>query len=186
MLGSVEYHALFVDGTLHIGATPRCSVLDVSPLMREIIQALSESYSPDSRRQQMMMDLLVEEISSAEKRSVALPMPSERRLRALCDALLEDVGSTHSLADWARKIGASERTLARLFQTELNTTFSAWRQQARLSHAVDMISRGTPMLTVATELGYSDTAAFSTMFKRAFGSTPSQFKATRALPGHQV
>lgn len=182
MLGSVEYHALFVDGSLRLGTTPQCSVLDVSPLMREIIQALSESDSQASRRQHIMMDLLVEEIGCSEKRSFALPMPSDRRLRALCEALLDDVGATQSLVEWTRKIGASERTLARLFQTELNTTFSAWRQQARLSHAVDMISRGTPMLTVATELGYSDTAAFSTMFERAFGPTPSQFKATHSLP----
>lgn len=80
-----------------------------------------------------------------------------------CDALMEDVASPHSLSEWG------------LFQDDLKTTFGAWRQQLRLSRALDLMSRGLQVALVSAELGYGTPAAFSTMFKRVLGVPPSRF-----------
>jgi len=94
---------------------------------------------------------------------------------ALCQALLDDPAADLSLEGWAARVGASERTLARLFQKELAMPFGAWRQQLRLSRAAALVAQGHSLGAVAAELGYASPSAFSAMFKRAFGQPPSQF-----------
>jgi AraC-like DNA-binding protein len=103
-------------------------------------------------------------------------------LQTLCGALIDDPASPLSLAEWAARVGASERTLARLFASELKMSFGAWRQQLRLARALDLIGRGRPCGEVAAELGYASQAAFSAMFKRAFGVPPGRFMHERSSP----
>ncbi len=86
-----------------------------------------------------------------------------------------------TLADWAEDIGASERTLARLFRTELGTSYQRWRQQVLLAHALPMLARGQPVGHVAAACGYASDSAFTAMFRTAMGQAPSQF-AARAKP----
>jgi AraC-like DNA-binding protein len=133
----------------------------------------------EPRRRRLTASLLVEELGAAPTLSLGLALPTDRRLKALCDALMEDPGSAQSLSHWARRMGASERTLARLFQSELQTSFGAWRQQLRLAHAVNLISRGKPLSHVAAETGYANASAFSAMFRRALGRPPRAFMAQR-------
>lgn len=176
MIGPTEFHAIFVQPDRSPLPSTDCSVVDVSPLMRELMQSLSSPEGAQSDRRHLMADLLLEEIAQANRMSLALALPGDRRLRALCEALMEDPGSTLSLAEWAAQTAASERTLARLFQTELGTTFGAWRQQLRLSCAIGLLGQGISLSRIASDLGYADGAAFSTMFKRAFGVSPSRYK----------
>lgn len=93
---------------------------------------------------------------------------------------MSDPASPRQLADFARAIGASPRTLARLFKSEMNTSFGAWRQQLRLARAIDALGRGMSMDGVAAEVGYANPAAFSTMFKRSLGVPPSRFSRAGA------
>jgi len=44
-----------------------------------------------------------------------LPLPADRRLRRLCEALLADPARDDGLDRWAGDVGASARTLTRLF-----------------------------------------------------------------------
>ena len=47
----------------------------------------------------------------------------------------------------------------------------------RLAHAAPLVARGWPLSRVAAELGYGSQSAFSAMFKRRFGRSPSAFFA---------
>ena len=220
MLGHVEFHALYFEPTTSPLSLTNCSVIEVSALIRTLIDSLAtDSQGTDSRtassrtadsrttnsrttnaraanslsttssttaarrpskRRRLMTDLLMEEISSAPVLPFGLPLPSDRRLKALCDAMLDDPGSSRSLQEWAPIVGASERTLARLFQSDLQISFASWRRQLRLTRAVDLICRRTPLSAVAEELGYANAGAFSTMFKRALGFPPSQLLSDSA------
>jgi AraC-like DNA-binding protein len=80
-----------------------------------------------------------------------------------------------TLAQWADEVGASARTLARLFRSELGTNFTLWRQQMRLAHAAPLVARGYPLSRVAAELGYNSQSAFTAMFRRTFGMSPRRF-----------
>jgi transcriptional regulator GlxA family with amidase domain len=175
MFGQVEFHALYIDPAASPLPLTACVVLEVSPLIRDLIGSLTTNLDSKSRRRSLMIDLLLEEIRAATPLPLGLPLPTDRRLKALCDALMDDPGATRTLAEWGPLVGASERTLARLFELELHTSFGAWRRQVRLARAIDLISQGMPLVNVAIELGYANAAAFSAMFKVALGVAPSRF-----------
>ena len=170
-LGKVEFYVAYVDPSAAPLPLTDCTVIEVSDLMRELILRLADKENANP----LMTALLLEEIDAAEPLSLGLPMPEDTRLLRLCAALLEDPASSLTLKQWAPLIGASERSLVRLFQSDLGSSFAAWRQQLRLARAVDLMSRGMPLADVAAEVGYSAPAAFSTMFKRALGKPPSRF-----------
>ncbi len=154
-----------------------CKVLDVSPLLRELLLALSQC--DDLRREQLLANLILDELAVSATRAIHVPLPTDKRLRSLCEALVADPSANRTLAEWAAEVGASERTLARLFESELGMGFGAWRQQARLAHAAPLIARGMPLSVVASTLGYASQSAFSTMFKKTFGSSPTAFFSSR-------
>ena len=66
--------------------------------------------------------------------------------------------------------------MARLFQSETGLSFGAWRQQARLLEAMGRLGSGAPVTQVALDLGYDSVSAFSAMFRRAAGASPSAYR----------
>lgn len=177
-------HAEFRTLYLHASVTPPgwtgCRVLRVSSLLRELIEALDGCR--DASREQLLSGLVIDEMRRAETQSLGVPLPAsggDKRLRALCEAVLRAPGERASLAAWAADVGASERTMARLFQSELGTGYQQWRQQAVLAHALPMLANGTPVGQVAAATGYASESAFSAMFKAAMGQPPRQFQQRR-------
>jgi len=83
-----------------------------------------------------------------------------------------------TLDGWAKACGASPRTVARLFRSELRTSFVQWRQQVLLARAVALAARKMPMAAIAAELGYASASAFSAMVRRSVGAPPSRFLAS--------
>ncbi|WP_233830705.1 AraC family transcriptional regulator [Paraburkholderia sp. ZP32-5] len=152
--------------------TPR--VVEVSNLLREVIAAL-DTPGLSAAREQLLGALALDELTRSEPLPLSVPMPREKRLRALCEAVIADPTHGESLEQWASTIGASTRTIARLFRQELGVSFSQWRQQAILARAIPLLSQGRPLSHVAQELGYQSQSAFSAMFRRAFGESPRAF-----------
>ncbi|AXF14028.1 AraC family transcriptional regulator [Paraburkholderia caledonica] len=149
-------------------------VVEVSNLLREVIAALdTPGISP--AREQLLGALAIDELTRSEPLPLSVPMPNEKRLRALCEAVIADPTPGESLEQWAASVGASTRTIARLFRQELGVSFSQWRQQAILARAIPLLSQGRPLSHVAQELGYQSQSAFSAMFRRAFGESPRAF-----------
>jgi len=153
-----------------------CQVLDVSPLLRELIVALAAGDGL-GQRQTLLRTLILDELGQLATLPICVPLPTDKRLQALCRMLMDEPASPRTLQQWAARVGASPRTLARLFERELGISFSGWRQQMRLAHAAPLIARGMPLSRVAAELGYASQSAFSAMFKKTFGQSPSSFFA---------
>ena len=169
---------------LHADTTPAgwagCRVLVVSPLLRELVQALDAAAPAAQEREARLSALIVDEISQADTQALGVPLPhpqhGDKRLRALCEAVLQAPAERATLAEWAADIGASERTVARLFRDELGTSYQQWRQQVILAHALPMLARGSPVSQVAAASGYASDSAFTAMFKSAMGQPPSHFQ----------
>ncbi|WP_340638440.1 helix-turn-helix transcriptional regulator [Noviherbaspirillum cavernae] len=177
-LEKVRLRALYV----HADAAPfhgnQCEVLDVSALLRELIVALSQ-VSADEPREAMLTALILDEVARSATMPIRVALPDDKRLKTLCETLIADPASPLTLEEWAQRAGASGRTLARLFERDLGMSFSQWRQQVRLAHAAPLIASGMPMSRVAAELGYASQSAFSAMFKKTFGQSPSSFFSHR-------
>lgn len=178
VLEKVQLRPVLVHPTAVPFSGKECKVLNVSKLLRELIISVSQ-LDESGRREALLSELILDELA----RSVTLPMrvalPRDKRLKQLCEMLIAAPSSALTLGDWAAKVGASERTLARLFEQDLGTSFGTWRQQMRLAHAAPLIARGMPLSLVAAELGYASQSAFSAMFKKTFGQSPSVFFANK-------
>ncbi len=175
-LAKVRLRALYVDAQHAPFPGEQCEVLEVSPLLRELIIALLH-VEDDQAREAMLSALFLDEVARSATLPIRVALPADKRLRALCETLIADPASSLTLEGWARRAGASARTLARLFERELGMSFSQWRQQVRLAHAAPLITSGMPLSQVAAELGYASQSAFSAMFRKTFGQSPSAFFA---------
>ncbi|MGN6665918.1 MAG: AraC family transcriptional regulator [Trinickia sp.] len=172
---------LYIDESVVPAGLDACRVVDVSGLLREVIAALG-AYGLDTKRERLLVTLALDEITRSEPLPLSVPMPTEKRLRPLCEALLADPGNADPLEYWAATVGASTRTIARLFRHELGMSFSQWRQQAVLARAIPLLNRGRALSQIAHELGYQSQSAFSAMFRRAFGESPRAFMVRDSGP----
>ena len=152
-----------------------CRVLEVSPLLRELVEQLCTA--APLAREGLWAALVQDELRRARPLPLGVGLPADKRLRALCEAVLDDPARHATLHGWAAESGASVRTVARLFRAELGTTFAEWRQQVLLAKALSMAARKRPMAHIAAELGYASASAFSAMVRRSVGVPPSRFFA---------
>jgi AraC-like DNA-binding protein len=159
------------------GLPRHCCVVTVSPLLRELILRAAElpidydEAGPDGR----VIALILDEIRASAVLPLHLPWPSDCRLQRVCAAIRGNPALPHTLAEWGRRVGASGRTLARLFRQETGMSFGAWRQQARLLEALGRLAAGEAVTNVALDLGYASPSAFTGMFRRTLGQAPTRY-----------
>lgn len=154
-------------------------VFTVSALLRELILAvvdLGQDFEM-SQRNQHLLDLLLIEIKQAPITPLFIPMPTDRRLVMISDYLQQAPGDNTSLDQWQHRVGASIRTLNRLFNQQTGMGFIQWRQRLRLSYALELLSQGTSVTSVALAVGYESASAFITMFKKHLGVSPKAYLA---------
>ncbi len=178
MLGEVTMRTLYMWPDAAAFMSGSCHVVPVSPLLRELIVRATELpvHYDEGGPAGHVMALILDELRGLQSLPLQLPMPRDARLRALCQALLDAPGDQRPLAAWAKSVNASGRTLARRFQSETGLSFGAWRQQARVLEAMGRLGGGAPVTQVALDLGYESVSAFSAMFRRAAGASPSHYR----------
>ena len=180
--GNVAMRTLYIETDAHPALPSGVCVLQVGPLLRELIVAAVasgsryESGSPVSR----IMAVILDQICAQPVASLALPMPTDARLLKVVSHWLENAEDSRDLATWAKQVGASTRTLSRLFTAQTGMSFRAWRQQRRLHRALELLAGGSNVTTVAAELGYDNTSAFIAMFRRCLGTTPARYLSGEA------
>lgn len=148
------------------------AVLTVSPLLRELllhITAEAETSTPPGRR---LHAVLLDQLHSSPLQPVQLPTSTDGTLAKVCAALHRNPADPRPLAELATEVSVSERTLSRLFRSDLGMTFPQWRTQLRLFHALKMLAADQSVTATAHECGWSSTSAFIDVFRRAFGHTP--------------
>jgi AraC-type DNA-binding domain-containing proteins len=128
------------------------------------------------------MAVLLDEMRRAPHEPLHLPMPLDRRLLRIAQAVLEQPHDNRSLEDWATCAGLSARSLSRLFRAETALSFAQWRQQARLSRGAGTAGRRRTGRHVADALGYASVSAFVAMFRRNFGQPPARYFARKPAP----
>lgn len=181
-LEATELQTLYIDAQATPIDGPACKVIVVSGLLRELIPALDQAAHDDAapERANLLGRLVLDEMQRAPSLALGVPLPrsgdGDKRLRALCEAVMEQPDERATLADWARRVGASERTAARLFRDELGTSYQQWRQQVVLAHALPLLAQGASVAQAASACGYASESAFSAMFKAALGQSPSRFQ----------
>ncbi|MEV6055395.1 helix-turn-helix transcriptional regulator [Streptomyces sp. NPDC052107] len=170
--GELELHLVGLPASEDPLALDTPTVLVVSPLLRELIIAHTRTPDDGSPERARLRAVLLDQLRASPQQPLHLPTPSSPLLRALCDILRADPADGRTLAELGREVGASDRTLSRLFRSDLGMTFPQWRTQLRLHHALVLLAEQTPVTTVAHRSGWSSASAFIDVFRRTFGHTP--------------
>lgn len=177
IFGDVEMRSVYVRPDAVAGLPAHLHVAALTPLMRALIVDASAFSIEDKNdpRTVFIMGCLMYEIPRLPERPLGLPFPADPRLAALCRGFLEAPSSGAGIDRWAEVLGMSRRSFTRFFRRETGLPLSTWRQQASLMAALPRLSAGEAVTTVALDLGYESTAAFTTMFKRMMGSPPKAY-----------
>ncbi|MBN3562950.1 AraC family transcriptional regulator [Aliamphritea spongicola] len=176
-LQRLQMHNVYICPQAASGMPDHCQVVHITPLLRELIMALSklprlyDEQGADGR----MVDVFLDQLKATPEVPLHLPQPKSQRLQTLTSSLQQNPADNRPLQYWADQIGCSERTLARRFHKETGMTFGQWRQQARLLEALSRIASGQPIASIAQDLGYSSQSAFISMFRKALGKTPTRY-----------
>jgi len=182
--GEVTMRTLYIRQDVVRGLPETVCFLALRPLLRELILEavkLPVDYRKEARDGRIMA-LILDELRAARILPLRLPMPREPRLTRICNAVISAPALRRSLASWGDEVGASSRTLARLFRREAGMSFGAWCRQARLVDALARLAEGQKVTTVALDLGYDSPSAFTTMFRRHLATTPSRYSRLGAHP----
>ncbi len=154
----------------------RPAVLAVTPLLREVIAALTGPQPPTGGPARALEQVALDQLQHAPALPLCLPTPSDPRLRDLADLLAADPADPRTLAQLGTAVGAGERTLSRLFRRETGLSFPQWRAQLRLQHALKLLAEGRSVTSVAAAAGYRSPSAFIEAFRLAFGTTPGRYQ----------
>jgi AraC-like DNA-binding protein len=178
-VGDVEQRNVSVelDGDMDLLLPSSPSAVEVGPLLSQLMKAAEDvayPYDEDSRDGRIMR-LILDELRTLATLPLHLPQPVNGHLSAICAHMTAHPADNATLADWATHAGLHVKTIQRLFASELGMTFGQWRQRARLLHGLERLAQGSPVIDVALSLGYDSPSAFSAMFRKHFGLSPSTF-----------
>ena len=176
-IGGVKARTLFVDPLARADLPAQCQVVQISALLRELILAsltIPVDYLSGGRDERIM-ELLLDELRLLPTLPLHLPEPKEPELMALSQQIRRDLSCSWELEDAAQRLAISSRTLSRRFQRETGLRFSDWVRQAKLLEALNQLAAGVPVIDVALALGYDSPSAFSAMFRRSLGISPSEY-----------
>ena len=177
MSGRVSMRTLYLLPGLARTLPRKCFVINVSSLLRELILHACgfEKLKKRIPVQRRIIETIIDQLKASESIPLQLPHPSDSRAMRIVDALVAQPADQRTLERLCRDCGASKRTIERLFIAETKMTFSKWRQQLRLLHAMRLLASGEKVTGAALEAGYSSTSAFISMFRKQLGTTPTRF-----------
>ncbi|MGD0556305.1 MAG: helix-turn-helix transcriptional regulator [Streptosporangiaceae bacterium] len=158
-------------------------VVAVSPLLREVLLALTTPRAQHLTAKDHLLHVAVAEFVGAPEQPLHLPEPNDDRLSAATNLLHADPANPVTLTQLGRAIGASERTLSRLFHDELGMSFRQWRTQLRLHHALVLLASGQQVSDVAIACGWANPTSLIAAFSLAVGQTPARYQAALKSAG---
>lgn len=150
------------------------TAVTVDDLLRSLIHHLARTdlaASARARAEAVVYDV----IAPAQVGTIRVVLPRDARALQVAQLLMADPADDRDLAGWGREVGASARTLARLFASETGLSFGRWRTQVRMRAALIQLAAGTPVGTVAHRVGYRAPSAFVAAFRQALGAPPGSY-----------
>jgi AraC-like DNA-binding protein len=145
-------------------------------------EALADRPGRDLVVERLIEVVLVEALRFRTESVNAIGQPG--LLAGLADPLLaralrqlhDDVAHAWSVEELAREAGLSRSAFSERFSQKVGVAPMQYLIDWRIALAKAMLQRDAPPLeAVAAAIGYQSASAFSTAFRRAVGSPPSQF-----------
>ena len=82
------------------------------------------------------------------------------------------------ISNVASYIGIDRSYLTKIFREEYHTSPQEFLVQLRMEKAISLLSQTSESITsIALQIGYPDSLAFSRIFKQRTGQSPSEYRA---------
>lgn len=175
MQQSVDYRSIYLIPELCATLPQQVCVIEVSPLLRAVLEPMAlADFASDWQQGKFahLLGLCLSEIAEAAQQPMLLPLPRDKRLAPL---LKTPERLPPELQVLEQQIGASSRTIGRIFQRETGLSYQQWRQQWRLMRAMELLATGRSLSYCAFESGFASDSAFIAFFKTMTGSTPGHW-----------
>ena len=176
--GPITIGCLYMEDRLAATLMADCGIVFVPPLLRELLLrfiAGPQLYPEGGTREERLIAVLLDELREAPVEPLHLPMPRDKRLRRMVDMLIDAPALRFTIEEWGARVGASKRTLSRLFQRETGMSFVRWKQQLHVGLALQRLALGETVTNIALDLGYENPSSFIAMFRRMLGRTPVRY-----------
>ncbi|PQQ39181.1 AraC family transcriptional regulator [Photorhabdus laumondii] len=170
---SVGYRSIYLDVNRIGYLAEHVEVLEVTPLLREVLERIALAPFNTDWLQGAAANLLAvcfDEIHLAKREPTLLPLPFDRRLARIPMTTLPP-----TLKILAMNIGASEKTISRIFRRETGLSYQQWRQQWRLIKSIELLAKQGNLSSVASELEFASDSAFAIFFKKMTGRSPREY-----------
>lgn len=185
--GDTDMRIVFLTPSLARLVPDHPAVFLASGLAREVLLTLTgprnyDGAGPGHSRsaRSRLLRVLVDELREAPEQPLHLPEPRDDRLQGIARMLYENPADNTSLAELGKMVGASTRTLSRLFRDELGMTFYEWRTQLRIHHALVLLADGHDTTHTAHACGWANPSGFIAAFTGIIGTTPGRYRASPA------
>ncbi len=188
----VQHESIALSNTIFVGiylnpefgATyePQVRTIALTPFLNELLQEIRRQCEGETSHEEVLhlLAVLHDQILKSNVQTFQLLLPQDRRLKLIFEALTDKPALDWSLKQWGEKVGASERTLSRLFAKEFNTSFQLWRQQIRLIYSLSLLDEELSIQSIADKVGYQNDSSYIKAFKAYFDMTPQQFRVNGA------
>ncbi|MDV2439306.1 helix-turn-helix transcriptional regulator [Acinetobacter gerneri] len=173
----VTHCTLYVHEDLCQNLPQHVGILMTTPLVPAILEHLRQHPMQDSDPEfKRLIQVLLDLLHHSEVLGSYLPSSKHPRLIKILDYLYLYPADNTPLKDLAVQMNMTERTLARYSQKELGMSLNEWRQRLKVMNAMSMLSTEKTVENIALDLGYANSSAFISMFKRWMNMTPEQFR----------
>ncbi|CAI8897563.1 Transcriptional regulator, AraC family [Chryseobacterium sp. IT-36CA2] len=108
---------------------------------------------------------------------IILPATKNKMTRNIVSYLECTIEEKHSLASISKKFGLSERSLSRLFKTDLDISFLQYLKTLRIIKAIELLLNTNKSINeIAYNVGYNSVSSFSDTFREFTRSRPSDLR----------
>ncbi|WP_130830889.1 AraC family transcriptional regulator [[Erwinia] mediterraneensis] len=161
------------------GLPERACLINIDAIAHAILEEFARRglEQPQTEEDVRLCDVVRDRLRRAPVQKSYLPVSDDKFLAPVLRALEANPADNTTLAEWAKRVFTSERTLARRCQQALNMSFSEWRQRLRFLRAIAQLEQGRTVQAIALDLGYSSASALIVMFQQQAGTTPERYRA---------
>jgi AraC-like DNA-binding protein len=156
---------------------PACTVISVSPLLKELILRAIGIAKLDRRHpiEAAIAALIVSELHLSGARSLCLQQPTGAAMCHAATLMTSRAPVAATVSSLAKAVGVGTRTFERRFFAETGMTPGRWRQQQAMLMGLELLASGTAIKAAAAQCGYTTASAFIAAFRKTFGTTPGNY-----------
>ncbi|MDM1360393.1 helix-turn-helix transcriptional regulator [Myroides marinus] len=172
----VAYRSIYFTADEKIWNADSIKVLEVNPLLEQLIERICFwEWKAYTKEQLALVKVFSNELKAANVEDYHLKIPKDNRLINTINQFIIDKRVPPFLKELTQEVGASEKTISRVFKKETGMVYQDWRLQWKYYRSLELLAESMPIALVADELEFSSDSAFIEFFKKHSGKTPHKY-----------